>query len=157
MNEPPARNNFRKLARAYGAFFLTMVLVLVAVSLVLSARGPLSGAGDPQPGIQKGVAIALAIVIIPLAYGYPQKMMRRVEPRWTLDLKVALYRRAVVLRLAMTASVFLVNAFLFLATGDNDLLLLLAIILLFFILSRPTPFRAATDLGLSDGEKAELF
>jgi len=96
-------------------------------------------------------------VIIPLAYGYPQRMMRRVEPRWTLDLKIALYRRAVVLRLAMTASVFMMDALLFLATGDNDLLLLLAIILLFFILSRPTPFRAATDLGLSDGEKAELF
>jgi tellurite resistance protein TehA-like permease len=157
MEQRQAKNIFRSLGRTYGTFFLAMIIFLVAASLLLSARGPLSDGPERLVLIQKVIGIGLAIVFIPLAYGYPQRQIRKVQPDWKLDLKVGIYRQAVVLRLAIVASVFLVNAIFFLVTGDNDLLLVLAIILVFFILSRPTPFRAAADMGLSEEEKLQLM
>ena len=152
-----ARAIFRSLTKTYSTFFLAMIFLLVAASLMLSAQGPLSDRFGEWQLVHKAIGIGLAIVFVPLAYGYPQKLIRRIEADWKLSLKVSLYRQAVILRLAIVASVFLINAVFFLITGDNDLIMVLAIILVFFILSRPTPFRAAADMGLSDEEKLQLM
>lgn len=157
MEKQQAKNIFRSLTRIYGIFFLAMILFLVIASLMLSHRGPLSQTTDQLQVIQKAIAIGLAIVLLPLAYGYPQRQIRRIGQEWKLNLKINIYRQAVTLRLAIVASVFLINAIFFLVTGDNDLLMVLAITLVFFILNRPTPFRAATDMGLSDEEKMQLM
>jgi amino acid transporter len=157
MEQKQAKEIFRSLTKTYGTFFVAMIIFLVASSLILSSRGALSEGNGQMLVIQKAIAIGLAIIFIPLAYAYPQRQIRRIEHDWKLSLKITLYRQAVTLRLAIVASVFLINAIFFLVTGDNDLLMVLAIILVFFILSRPTPFRAATDLGLTEEEKLQLM
>ena len=158
MNEPrSAKNIFKTINLVYKALFLGMIVFLVTASLLVSNAGAIME-GDPfWAQTLKIIAIGLAVVIIPTAYSLPQKLMRKISKELSLEEKLTRYQSALIIRFALTEGLGIMATIFFLLTADNDLLMLFAIILLFYIISRPTPFKAATDLELSETEKHELL
>ena len=148
---------FKVTHRIYGILFFTMIFFLVAASLFVSNLGPLLKADPGLIHILKYIAIGVTIVIIPIAYSYPQKLINRINPELAFHEKMQEYQRALFIRFALVEGTALMVSIFFILSGDTNLMMVLAIILLFYILSRPTPFKAATDLGLTDDEKAQLM
>lgn len=154
-NDP--KTILKNLSLIYGALFLGMLLFLVIASLVVSNSGALGNNDQQTNQILKWVVIALSVGGIPLAFAVPQKMIKSIDKSLSLTEKLKKYQQALIIRFAITEGSALLTTFAFLFTGDTDLILLLAIILLFYIISRPNPFKAATDLELSQAEKARLY
>jgi FtsH-binding integral membrane protein len=152
-----ARKVFQNTHRIYGILFLTMIVFLVAASLIVSNMGPLLQEDPSMFHILKYIAIGVPIVAIPIAYSYPQKLISRISPELGFPEKLMEYEGALFIRFALVEGAAILVSIFFMLTGDTNLMMVLAIILLFFILSRPTPFKAATDLGLTEDEKAELM
>ncbi len=148
---------FKNLTRVYWILFLTMVSFLIIASLLVSNTGPLTGQDPLIHQILKLLVIGFTVVIIPLAYSFPQRMIKKIGPEPGLPEKIGKYQQALIIRFALTEGVAFFAIIAFLLTGDNDLILLLAIILLFFVISRPNHFKTSHDLGLSELEKKQLF
>lgn len=158
MNEPrSAKNIFKTINLVYKALFLGMIVFLVTASLLVSNAGAIMEADPFLAQTLKIIAIGLAVVIIPTAYSLPQKLIRKISKELSLEEKLTRYQSALIIRFALTEGLGVMATIFFLLTADNDLLMLFAIILLFYIISRPTPFKAATDLELSETEKHELL
>lgn len=148
---------FKIINLIYKAFFAGMIAFLVIASLMVSKSGALVPEDPLMLQILKIIAIGLAVVFIPVAYSIPQRMIRKIGKELSFEEKLAKYQSALIIRFALTEGVAIMATLFFWLTADNDLLMVFAIILLFYIISRPTPFKAATDLELSEMEKNELM
>jgi O-antigen/teichoic acid export membrane protein len=158
MNElRSAKNIFKTINLVYKAFFLGMIVFLVTASLLVSNAGGIIEDDPLMAQTLKIIAIGMAVVLIPVAYSIPQKLIRKISKELSLEEKLTRYQSALIIRFALTEGLGILATIFFLLTADNDFLMLFAIILLFYIISRPTPFKAATDLELSEIEKHELM
>ncbi len=141
----------------YGKVFFSLILLLVFVSIMVSNFGPVLA---HDPGLfagMKTLAYILAGVLLVLAYALVQKKIHRIPQEWPLEDKMAHYRKATSLRLWLIGAAGLLISLFFLLTADTNLILVLAIVLIFLILSRPGPFKAGSDLKLSEEDKKELL
>lgn len=152
-----AKEIFKSITMVYRLLFLGMMVFLVIASLLVSKSGGFITDDPLMEQILKMIAIGLAVVIIPIAFSFPQKLIRKISKELSLEEKLSRYQSALIIRFALTEGIAIMAIVFFLLTADNDLLMLFAIILLFYIISRPTPFKAATDLELSEIEKHELL
>jgi hypothetical protein len=148
---------YKNLTRVYWILFLMMISFLIVASLFVSNIGPLTGHDTLIHQILKLLVIGFTVVIIPVAHSVPQRMIKKIGPETSLGERLGKYQQALIIRFALTEGVAFFAIVSFLLTGDNDLILLLAIILLFFIISRPNNFKTSHDLGLSALEKKQLF
>lgn len=148
---------YKNLTKVYWILFLSMVSFLIIASLLVSNTGPLAGQDPLMHQIFKLLVIGFTVVIIPLAHSVPQRMIKKIGPEAGLSEKIGKYQQALIIRFALTEGVAFFAIVAFLLTGDNDLILILAIILLFFVISRPNNFKTSHDLGLTELEKKEMF
>jgi hypothetical protein len=154
-NDPKAI--FKSINLVYGTLFLGMIIFLVIASLLVSNSGPLIAEDPLLTQIFKLIVIGFTVVIIPIAYSFPHRLIKKIDVESPLSEKLSKYQQALTIRFALTEGVGIMTSIFFLLTGDTDLIMVLAIILLFYILSRPSPFKAGTDLDLSEIEKKQLF
>jgi hypothetical protein len=106
--------------------------------------------------IVKTFVILLVIMMIPFSFIFPQRMIAGIRTDASLIQKLLTYRMALLIRhgsLNIAGSLLLIAFF---QIVDTNLLILLSIILLVFIISRPTIFKIAQDLQLSPQEKEKL-
>ena len=157
MQNPTPRYLFSQLGRMFNLFFFSCFVLLTLAALYVSQAGPLLGTEAAAEPIWKTLAITLAVLNIPLAYGLAQKQIKSIPKQNELTEKIRAYRSPLLLRFSLAHAAFSANCILFLLSGDQGLMIIMAIVLLFFILSRPSPFRAALDLELSDEEKTQII
>ncbi len=143
--------------RLYGQLFLFLIAALVFSSLLISNIGPLL---IYNPGVYaaiKTASIAVGAILMVIAYVTPQRQIREIDPSASLAEKIELFRQAVILRLLLITGAGAFTCLFFILIADTDLILLLAIIIIFLVLARPTPFKTAGDLKLNDEEKNTLM
>ncbi|MEE4176113.1 MAG: hypothetical protein V2I46_01250 [Bacteroides sp.] len=157
MENTVPKKAYKNINLVYGVFFFSMVIFLLIVSLLVSKTGPLIEEDPLMEQILKLIVIVFTVVIIPIAQGFPQRMIRKIGSDLSLAEKMARYQAALTVRFALTEGTGIMACLFFLITGDTDLMLLVAIILLYFIISRPSHFKMGADLELSEMEKKELF
>ncbi len=155
-NQKPA-NQLKFLNRLYSIVFFSFIIILILASLVVSNAESLLQKDPELFTVLKSIAIGIAIILIPVAYGWPQKKIKAIGESESLEEKMTDYRKALTIRLYMILITAIAVSLVFMLIGDTNLIMVLAIVLLFLVLSRPTPFKIATDLGLSDQEKLELM
>jgi len=148
---------FKNLLKVYWFLFLGMIVFLVIAALLVSNSGPIMEDDPYINQVFKILVIAFTVAGIPLAYTIPQKRIKKINAGLGLAEKLNNYQGALIIRFAITEGVAFFATIAFLLTGDTDLMLLLAIIYLFYIISRPSPFKTAGDLELSEEEKHQLF
>jgi DMSO/TMAO reductase YedYZ heme-binding membrane subunit len=157
MQEPTIKEVLNTNTTQYRILFFSLIFYIVASSLYVSNVGAVME-NDPQMSyIVTMILTFLILILAPVSYLVPQKQIARIDPLALLADKLVLYRKAMFLRyLAMNlAGLFIAIGFA--ATANTNLILGLAIILLFFIIFKPSPFKIALDLALGDEEKQKLM
>lgn len=100
----------------------------------------------------------LALLPVGLGAGYFifKQLNKAINPAISLREKLMKYQTAVLIRSACFEMPGLVGAIATFMTGDNSFLLFTAIVLVLFILERPTVYTITRDLNLSPGDRAIL-
>ena len=102
--------------------------------------------------------VLIGLLPIGLGAGYFifKQWMNTVNPSLSLREKLMKYQTAVLLRSACFEMPGLMGAVAAMITGDNSFLLFTAIVIVLFLLLRPTVFTITSDLNLTQGERAIL-
>lgn len=147
----------RSISFIYMAMFLTLITYIVLSSLYISNIGSLLDFDPQLYYIIQVVLILLLIVLAPVSYAIPQRMITRMDHTMDLENKLLAYRSAIMIRYIALNIAGMLVAVAFLLTGNTNLILVQAIVLLFFVIYKPSPFRIAADLNLNDAEKQQLL
>ncbi len=157
MQQEQVIRQLRALNKIYGRVFFTLILLLLVSSVAVSQYGAWV---IHEPRLQatiKTIAIAVAGLLLVVAYVYPQGRMRKMSDDLDLSDKMKQFRTLITHRLLLIFAAGVFTCLFFTLTGDTNLMMVLAIIILLLIMARPTPFKTATDLRLTEEEKQFLF
>jgi hypothetical protein len=137
--------------------FLALVTFVVITAIM---------AGDvDQPGshpssteqIVKTIIYLLVIIIIPASFMFPQRLINRIDTSLHLSGKLLAYRQALFIRFSALTTAGLVVSLGFLLLADSSFMVVQAIVLVAFIIFKPTAFKIIADLQLNDKEKHQLL
>ncbi len=137
-------------------FSLIMVMTMFgAIVFFLNASGGLT----PDPDLSNTFRYLLfALLPIGLGAGYFifKQWMKAINPSLSLREKLMKYQTAVLIRSGCFEMPGLVGAVAALITGDLSFLLFTAIVLVLFLILRPSIYTITTDLNLSQNERSIL-
>ncbi len=157
MNTDSPKKIYSSLLKIYGVIFIAIIVFIVSVSLYVSQLGSIIEPKSSSAFFMQLAAIVVLIAILPLGYIKSQRMIKNISPTLSLAEKLVPYRKALSFRFFSILVAAFVVSILFLFTGNTNLMLILAIILLFYIISKPNPFKTADDLNLPEKEKQRLM
>ncbi len=152
-----AIQTFKRLNRDYSVVFFGLIACLLLSSIYVSNIGAVLGYDAVLFTYLNAVSYALTALFLVFAYAYPQAVIKKVQAGDGFTEKIAIYRTAISRRMLLIGLAGLATCVFFVLTADTNLMVVLAIILIFLILARPTPFKTAADLSLSDEEKRSLM
>ncbi len=155
-NKSPAQIQ-RLLNVKFSFFFFSAILVLLISSLSENYYGPFIDINKNTLDILKYIAIASLLIHLPIAFIIPQNAIKKIDKDLVLNAKMILYYKALFFRFAITASAIISVCLIFVITADTNLIYIAAMGLVFFLISKPSPFKTASDLQLKAEEKKELF
>ncbi len=148
----------RMLNVTFSIFFFLVILAIVICSLVVkNTGGVLEGADREFTEMLKYIAMLIFLLHVPVAYILPQKSVKKIDKDVSLNEKLVLYHKAMVLRYALLSSAVIFVCIVFCLIVDTNLIYIAAMGLVFFLIGKPNPFKTASDLGLTDEEKQQLF
>ena len=157
MKEQKPRDIIRKISFLYWAMLLGLVTFIVATSLFVSNVGEIIISDPHTAFILKTVLILILIVIAPISYLLPQRQINRIEKDQKLTAKLAAYHMASLIRFGLMNSAGILIALGFMLTANTNLIFLQAVVLLFFIIYKPTPFKIVSDLELNEKERQQIM
>ena len=148
---------YKSIMETYGIIFIAIVVSIVAASLYVSNMGSIFEPETNAAFFMQLAAIAVTLAFIPVGYIFSQRMIKNIEPALSVYEKLLHYQKALKLRFtSMLATAFLVSFFFFL-TANTNLMIILAIVLLFYLINKPNPFKTTDDLNLSPEDKQKLM
>ncbi len=157
MEEQKPRDIIRKISFLYWAMLLGLVTFIVVTSLFVSNVREVIISDPHTAFILKTVLIFILIVIAPISYLLPQRQINRIEKDQKLTAKLAEYHTASLARYMLMNSAGILIALGFMLTANTNLIFLQAVVLLFFIIYKPTPFKIASDLELDKKERQQIM
>ncbi len=157
MQKQSPKEILRGISFVYWAMLLGLVTFIVATSLFISHTETAPVTDPESVYIIKTVLIILLLGLVPLSYIFPQKQIAKIDKTLPLEQKLIFYRVAAFIRFALMNAAGILTALGFLLTGATNLIYLQAIILLFFIIYKPGPFKIASDLELDENEKQQIM
>jgi len=131
---------------------ITMMGLFALVVLYITASGDIT----PDPDMTLLLRYVLfALLPIGLGAGYFifKQWMQAIKPTLSLREKLMKYQTAVLIRSGCFEMPGLFGAVAAMITGDISFLLFTAIVIVLFLLLRPTIYTITTDMGLSQKER----
>ncbi|TVQ87833.1 MAG: hypothetical protein EA393_09910 [Bacteroidetes bacterium] len=157
MQEQKPRDIIRNISFIYWAMLLGLVTFIVVTSLFVSNVGEVI-ISDPQTAfILKTVLILTLIVIAPISYLVPQRKINRIKKDQKLNVKLAAYHMASLIRFVLMNSAGILIALGFMLTANTNLIFLQAVVILFFLIYKPSPFKIASDMDLDEKERQQIM
>ncbi|MBW6479569.1 MAG: hypothetical protein K0B37_09085 [Bacteroidales bacterium] len=157
MKEQKPRDIIRSISFLYWAMLLGLVTFIVVASLFVSNVGEVIISDPHTAFILKTVLILILIVIAPISYLVPQRQINRIEKDQKLAAKLVAYHLASLIRFALMNSAGIIIALGFMLTANTNLIFLQAVVILFFLIYKPSPFKIASDLDLSEKERQQIM
>lgn len=147
----------KSIAIIYLVTFASFATYIVTSTIFVSKAGTLL-----QPDQQDIYMITTVLILIlighaPISYLWPEKLIKNIDPALTLPGKLVAYRTAMFIRYMTMNSAGLLISITFMATGNTNQMYLQAIVLLFFLLYKPSPYKIAADLDLNEGDKQKII
>ena len=153
---PKPAEMLKKLQRTYTFVFLSGLLLAGVGSLVVSRLGDTYQFSSIIASIPSYAAIGMVLVLIPLSHALPQRRLKLLNRENPLEILLEHYSKAIILRFALILIAVLFATIGFVITKNTDMLLLVAIGLLFLTLNRPSRFKVAKELKLTSEDEARL-
>lgn len=157
MKEQKPRDIIRNISFIYWAMLLGLVTFIVVTSLFVSNVGEVIISDPHTAYILKTVLIFILIVIAPISYLLPQKQINNIDKEQKLTVKLAAYHTASLIRFALMNSAGIFIALGFMLTANTNLIFLQAVVILFFLIYKPSPFKIASDLELDQNERQQIM
>ncbi len=148
---------FKKMNRMYSTVFFALIILLLISSIYVSNLGAILGYDAVLFSYLQAVSIAITAIFLVFAYAWPQAGIKKIPEDALLEDKLHQYHEFINKRLLFIGLAGLFTCLFFVLTADTNLMVVLAIILIFLILSRPTPFKTKADINLSEEEKKALM
>jgi hypothetical protein len=147
----------KSISTIYLITFLSFATYVVISTIFVSKIGTLI-----QPDRQDIYTITTVLILIlighaPISYLWPEKLIRNIDPALTLPGKLVAYRTAMFIRYMTMNSAGLLISITYMATGNANQMYLQAIVLLFFLMYKPSPIKIAADLDLNEGDKQKII
>jgi hypothetical protein len=137
-------------------FSLIMMMTLFgAVVFFINASGGVASHAELSL-ILRYVLTGLLPIGLGAGYFIFRQLIGVITPSHTLREKLMKYQTAVLIRSACFEMPGLVGAVAALITGDNSFLLFTAIVVVLFLIVRPSAYTISSDLNLSQSERAIL-
>ncbi len=152
-----ALNIFKKMNRMYNRIFFALIILLLFSSIYVSNVGAILAYDAVLFSYLQAVSIAITAIFLVFAYTWPQTGIKKIPEDASPEDKLGQYREHMIHRLLLIGLAGLFTCLFFVLTANTNLMVVLAIILIFLILSRPTPFKTKADLALSEEEKKALM
>jgi len=155
-----ATPNFKALLTGLSLVYISLMVVMAIFGGIVYYLNT-SGSSQIPPDVNLASTMRYVLIIVSpvaLAVGYfiYKKLLSAIGPTVVLREKLQRLQSVILIRSACFEVPGLLGAVSALITGDNSFLLFTAIILVFFLLLRPTVFSIAQDLGLTQQEKEML-
>ncbi len=147
----------RSIAVAYWIMFLSLVTYIVASALVVSNTDIVFIEDMQLAHIVNAILIFALIVLAPVSYLVPHKMIAAIREDISLTDKLLRYRKPLFIRFITMNTAGLLIAVGFLLTATPSLIYLQVVVMLFFIIYKPSRFKIASDLKLNEREKEQLM
>ena len=155
--DPTPQSFVKRLSLIYWALFLSLIAMIGLSAFFVSNFGPFIEDSKQSSYIVSIVMILLLIILAPLSFWIPQKMITSIEPSLPLIKKLGSYQAATIIRFALMDFAGVLIALGFMATGEMHMIYIQLIVLLFFLIFKPSPFKITSDLSLDENEKNELY
>ncbi len=152
-----ALNLFKKINRMYSRIFFALIILLLLSSIYVSNVGAILTYDAVLFSYLQAVSIAITAIFLVFAYAWPQARIKKIPTEAPLMDKLNQYQEPIIHRLMLIGLAGLFTCLFFVLTADTNLMVVLAIIMIFLILSRPTPFKVKADIALNEEEKKELM
>jgi hypothetical protein len=146
----------RSINIIYWAVFLSAVMFIVISAIYVNNAGTLPDSDPQRNYIINAVLFFILIVLAPVSYAIPQRLIKKIDKNLTLPGKLLAYRRATLIRLVAMETAAITIALGFMATANTSLMYAQVIVLLFFMIYKPTAFKIAADLELTPDERKLL-
>ena len=157
MQEIKPRKIIRNISFLYWVNLLGLVTFIVITSFYVSNVGEVI-ISDPHHGyILKTVLIFLLIVIAPVSYLVPQNKIKKIAKDQKLVIKLAAYQSAILIRFIFMSMAGILVAMGFMLTANTNIIFLQAVVILFFLIYKPSPFKIASDLELEEKERKQIM
>jgi hypothetical protein len=149
----------KRILTALNLIYLSLISVMASFGLIvlyLNYSGSLTAQADPP------LALLLRYVLfalLPLGIGagyFSFKQTLAINSTMSLKEKLFKYQNALLIRSACFELPGLMGSVAALITGDNSFLLFTAIVVVLFLLVRPTMYTITSDLNLSASERKTL-
>lgn len=157
MQEIKPRKIIRNISFLYWANLLGLVTFIVITSLYVSNVGKAIITDPQQDYILKTVLILLLIVIAPISYLVPQNKIKKIAKDQKLVIKLATYQSASLIRFILMSMAGILVALGFMLTANTNIIFLQAVVILFFLIYKPSPFKIASDLELEEKERQQIM
>lgn len=152
-----AMNIFKKMNRMYSRIFFALIILLLLSSIYVSNIGAILTYDAVLFSYLQAVSIAITAIFLVFAYAWPQARIKKIPADASLEDKLSQYQEPIIKRLMLIGLAGVFVCLFFILTADTNLMVVLAIILIFLILSRPTPYKTKADINLSEEEKITLM
>jgi len=157
MNTAPTT---KSVLTALNLIYFSLVSVMASFSLIvlyLNYSGGLAAEADPDFDLLlRYVLFALLPLGIGMGYFIFKQILTPLNAAMTLKDKLFRYQNALLVRSACFELPGLMGSVAALITGDNSFLLFTAIVIVLFLLIRPTIYTLTSDLNLSANERSTL-
>jgi len=131
---------------------ITGQLMFLAVTFYMHYQSLLTFTLYPAVKAMFSFAVVAVIGFIPLGYFLYGAKCKQSSNLNTLDEKLILYRTATMLRLMLFESGGFISLIAYFLTGSNQYVVLLGIVLIAFLINKPSKHRAISDLQLNEQE-----
>lgn len=158
MEKTEIKNQIKTIYILYWAMFLSVVLLTFLAGFIVSSQEPFLETDQQTAYIFYLILVVILAINIPLSYLLPQKMIRGIRGiQKPLVRRLSMYRTAMIVRFAVLNSAGFLVAIWFMFFGNVHLFYVQVIILLIFLMYKPSPFKIAVDLELDDRESEMLI
>jgi hypothetical protein len=157
MISPAPRDVLRSISMLYRTMFLALITFVVITAIMTGDVDQPGSHPSSTEQLLKTIMYLMVIVIIPVSFMYPQRLIARIDPSLHLSGKLLAYRQAIFIRFSALTTAGVLIALGFLLLKDSSFMVIQAIVLVAFIIFKPTSFKIAADLQLNDKEKQQLL
>lgn len=154
---PTPQSIIKTMSLIYWGLFLSLIAMIGLSAFFVSNIGPFIEDSKQSSYIVSIVMIFLLITLAPMSFIIPQRMIAAIDPLLPLIKKLGIYQSATLIRFVLMDFAGILIAVGFMATGEMHMIYMQLIVLLFFLIFKPSPFKIASDLSLDENEKDQLY
>jgi len=147
---------FRQLRFMYHAVIIIYIALTAIISIIYSRNIPNWNVGKETASVLNSVLIMVAIATIPLGYYLYSQKTRNPAGYPSFNDKLKIYRRYTLIRFGLFDTAGFCSLVTYFLTGSQQPMYLLLIIIILFLINKPTVEKFTEDFKLSE-EEADML